>query len=76
MRGSLFANAHGDESRIDHLIQHISDLDESLGGARPELFEAFDGFLSRGESADGIDGEVRGELLQGRGERVGFGCHG
>ncbi len=76
VRGGLFADAHGDEARIDHLVEHVADLDERLGGAGPELLEPEDGFLGRGEGADGVDCEVGGEFVEGRGEGVGSGCHG
>ena len=45
VRGGLFADAHGDEARIDHLVEHVADLDERLGGAGRELVEARDGLL-------------------------------
>ncbi len=77
MRGGLFADAHGDEARIDHLVEHVADLDERLGGAAgPELLEPEDGLLGRGEGADGVDCEVGGEFVEGWGEGVGSGCHG
>lgn len=58
VRGGLFANAHGDEAGNDNLILCISDLDESLWSAGTELFETTDGFLGRGEGADGVDCKV------------------
>lgn len=76
MCGGLFADAHGDETRNDHLILRVPDLDERLGGVGVEPFETLDGLLSRGESADGVDCEVGGEFVKGWGERVGPGCHG
>ena len=71
MRRSSLADTKRGEGRLGLDVQYVACVQEGFGGRVREGFEACERLFDRGVEADGVDGQVLGEVCQGWGERVG-----
>jgi len=71
MRRSSLTNTKRSKRRLGLDVQDVACVQESFGSRVREGFEAGQGLFDRGVQADGVDGQVLGEVCQGWREGVG-----